>query len=177
VVVIAVLAVLGVTRWLPRADEMDAGAVPPVVAGTSGTPTALVSSSAVGRTATATTKRPVRDDDAIAPSLPAASGVSVPSRGPSSSPTPSDPIVMMRLSIRQQVDAGHLNPAKAADLYKKVDEIAHATTDGHAADTAKKVKELRDKLTELHGSGTLTTAGYARLNADLDRLADSLSVT
>ena len=83
----------------------------------------------------------------------------------------------MRLSIRQQVDAGHLNPATAADLYKKVDDIAHATSDGHPADAAKKVKEFRDKLTELHDAGTLTTAGYDRLNADLDRLADSLSLT
>jgi hypothetical protein len=83
----------------------------------------------------------------------------------------------MRLSIRHQVDAGHLNPTKAPDLYKKVDDIAHATSDGHPDDAAKKVKEFRDKLTELHDSGTLTTAGYDRLNADLDKLADSLSVS
>ena len=80
----------------------------------------------------------------------------------------------MRLSIRHEVDAGHLNPAKAPDLYKKVDEIAHAVNEGHAEDAAKKVGDLRDKLTGLHDSGTLTSAGYDRLNTDLDRLAASV---
>jgi eukaryotic-like serine/threonine-protein kinase len=176
-VVAAVLAVLGVIRWLPRADDIDAGAVPPVVAGTSGAPTASISIGAVAPLPTATTNRPVRDDRAVAPTHPAVSVVSASSRSTSSSPTPGDPIVAMRLSIRQQVDAGHLNPARAADLYKKVDDIAHATNDGHPADAAKKVKEFRDKLAELHDTGTLTTAGYDRLTADLDRLADSLSLT
>jgi serine/threonine-protein kinase len=171
VVVIAVLAVLGLTRWLPRTN--DPGAVPPVVADTSGTPTASVSRSAAAPSPTATTNRRVRDDNAP-PSLSTAAAATASSRGPSSSPTPADPIVAMRLSIRQQVDEGHLNPAKAADLYKKVDDIAHATNDGHPGDAAKKVKEFRDKLTELHDTGTLTTAGYDRLNRDLDRLADSL---
>jgi serine/threonine protein kinase len=173
VVVMAVLAFLTATRWPPRADDIDAAAVPPVVAGTSGTPTASPSTRATGPSPTATTNRPVPDDVAVAPSLPATSASS---RRPSSLPTPVDPIVAMRLSIRQQVDAGNLNPAKAADLYKKVDDIAHATNDGHAADAGKKVKEFRDKLTELRDTGTLTTTGYDQLNADLDRLADSLSL-
>jgi hypothetical protein len=113
----------------------------------------------------------VRDDNAVAPT---SNPVSAPSRTPSSSPTPTDPVVRMRLSIRQQVDAGHLNPTRAPDLYKKVDEIIHAANDGHADEVAKKVQEFRDKLTELHQSGTLTTVGYERLNSDLDRLAESL---
>jgi serine/threonine-protein kinase len=174
VVVMGVLAVLGVTRWLPLADDTGAGASPPVVAGTSDTPAASISNSAAAPPAAATT-RPVPNAGAAAPSLPAVPAVSLSSRKPSA--TPADPIVAMRLSIRHQVDAGHLNPAKAPDLYKKVDDIAHATNDGHAADAAKKVKEFRDKLTELHDAGTLTTPGYDRLSADLDRLADSLSIT
>jgi hypothetical protein len=80
----------------------------------------------------------------------------------------------MRLSIRHQVDTGHLNPTKAPDLYKKVDEIAHAISDDHGDEAAKKVGELRDKLAQLHDTGTLTTAGYQRLNTDLDRLAKSV---
>jgi serine/threonine-protein kinase len=82
-----------------------------------------------------------------------------------------DPIAALRLSIRQQVDTGQLNPTKATDLYKKVDDIAHATKDGHSPDVAKKVKDFRTRLAELHDTGTLTTAGYDRLSADLDRLA------
>lgn len=173
VVVMAVLAVLGVTRWMARADDPHPGAVPPAVAGTSGTPTASVSAGAAAPPATVTTSRTVRDDGAVGASLPAGSASS--SR-PSTSPVPADPIVAMRLSIRQQVDAGQLSPAIAADLYHKVDDIARATNDGQTPDAAKKVKELRDKLTGLHDTGTLTSAGYRQLNADLDRLADSLSL-
>jgi serine/threonine-protein kinase len=172
VALIAVLAVLGVTRWWPRAEDLDAGGPPPVVADASGAATASVSTSAA-LSPTATSQPAVRKD-AVAPSLPAASATS-PSL--SSSPTPVDPIVALRLSIRQQVDTGQLNPAKAADLYKKVDDIAHTTKDGHTADVAKKVRDFRTKLTEMHDTGTLTTAGYDQLNADLDRLADSLSLT
>jgi hypothetical protein len=174
----AVLGVLGVIRGWPRdADDAGAAVVPPVVAGTSGTsgtPTASVSTRAAAPLPTIATNGRTAPDDAAAPPAPA---VSSSGRSPSSSPTPADPIVAMRLSIRHQVDAGQLNPAKAADLYNKVDDIAHATNDGHAADGSKKVKGLRDKLTELHDAGTLTTAGYVRLNADLDRLADALSLT
>jgi eukaryotic-like serine/threonine-protein kinase len=177
VAVMGLLAVLGLTRWLLQADDIGAGAAPTVAAGPSGTPTASVSNRAAAPVPSRTTHRPTRDDDAVVPSLPVASAASAASRRPSSSPTPVDPIVAMRLSIRHQVDAGHLNPTKAPDLYKKVDDIAHATSDGHPDDAAKKVKEFRDKLTELHDSGTLTTAGYDRLNADLDKLADSLSLT
>lgn len=174
VVVMAVLAVLGVTRWWPRGGDLDAAVVPPVVASTSGTPTAPVSASAAARSPSASTQRPVRDDGAVAPTR---LTVSAASRKPSSSPTPVDPIVAMRLSIRQEVDAGHLNPAKAGDLYKRVDDLAHARNDGHPGDAAKKIKEFRDKLAEMHDTGTLSTAGYDRLSADLDRLADSLSLT
>jgi serine/threonine-protein kinase len=174
IVVMAVLAVLGVTRWWPGADDVVGAAPPVVVTGTSGTPRAPVSARVVAPSPTATTKRPVQDDAAVVPTLAA---VSTPGSRRSPSPTPADPIVAMRLSIRQQVDAGHLNPEKAADLYKKVDDIAHAINDGHQADAAKKVKEFRDKLTDLHHAGTLTTAGYDRLTTDLDRLADLLSLT
>jgi serine/threonine-protein kinase len=164
-VVMGLLAALAVTRWVPRADDNDAGAVPPVVAVPSGTPAAsVVSTSAATPSPTATTSRPVP-------------AVSASSRRPSMAPTPADPIVAMRLSIRREVDAGNLNPAKAGDLYKKVDDIAHAANDGHSADAAKKVQEFRDKLAELRNAGTLTTEGYDRLSADLDRLSDSLSLT
>ena len=83
----------------------------------------------------------------------------------------------MRLSIRQQVDAGNLNPTAAPDLYKKVDDISRATQVGKPGDAAKKVQDLRNRLTALHESGPLTTVGYVQLNAELDRLVNSLSLT
>jgi hypothetical protein len=74
----------------------------------------------------------------------------------------------MRLAIQQQVTAGHLAPASANDLYKKVDEIAKEITDGRAAETAKKIKELRDRLTSLREDGRLSQAGYETLSRSLD---------
>ena len=165
------LAALGLATWMPETDEADAGA-PPAPPTTLSTPATTPSGRAVpSLQPTATTHRPVRDGDTVAPTRTASSPTS---RRPTSSPAPADPVVAMRLSIRHQADAGHLNPAKAPDLYKKVDEIAHAINDDRGDEAAKKVGELRDKLTDLHDHGTLTTAGYQRLTTDLDRLAASV---
>jgi hypothetical protein len=156
------LASLGLAMRTPKIDE----------AGTGAPPATTPSGSAVPRLQpTTTTRRPVDDGDAVAPTRAA---ISPTSRRPTSPPEPADPVVAMRLSIAHQVDAGHLNPAKAPGLYKKVNEIAHAVIDDNGDEAAKKVGELRDRLIELHDHGTLTTAGYERLNTDLDRLAESL---
>jgi serine/threonine-protein kinase len=93
---------------------------------------------------------------------------------PSSQAPPVDPVVAMRLSIQRQVDTGHLNPDKAADLYKKVDEIARAMNEGNTAEATKKVKELRDRLTSLLNEGQLSGAGHATLIRDLDSIAAAL---
>ncbi len=94
---------------------------------------------------------------------------------PSSQPPPVDPIVALRLSIQQQVNTGNLNPDKASDLYKKVDEIARAMNDGNTAEAAKKIKELRDKLGSLLDVGQLSASGYNTLIQDLDLVAASLA--
>jgi eukaryotic-like serine/threonine-protein kinase len=77
----------------------------------------------------------------------------------------------MRLTIQQQVTAGHLAPASANDLYKKVDELAAKINEGDGAEATKKIKELRDKLTGLRREGRLSQAGYDALSAGVDRIA------
>ncbi len=90
---------------------------------------------------------------------------------PSSQPPPVDPIVVLRLSIQQQVSTGHVNPDKASDLYKKVDEIARAMNDGNTEEANKKIKELRDRLRSLLNEGQLSDGGHAILTRDLDAVA------
>ncbi|WP_446217604.1 protein kinase domain-containing protein [Micromonospora sp. IBHARD004] len=95
------------------------------------------------------------------------------SRTPSPTP-PADPIVAMRLSIQEQVEAGQLNPDAAKDLHAKVDAIAKEITEGDADQAEEQIKKLRDKLSELLRGGKLTADGYDTLSADVDRIAAEL---
>jgi len=171
------VAILGVTwPWFP-ADDIADGAPPVRTDASSGpsvaAPVAPNSANATRRPETrATTEKTIPKPDAAVPSSAAGTRTT---GATSSPPPPVDPIVAMRLSIKDQVDAGHLNPAKAPDLYKKVDDIAHAMNGAKAGEADKKVGELRDKLAALHRDGTLATAGFDVLNADLDRLAAAAS--
>jgi serine/threonine-protein kinase len=94
----------------------------------------------------------------------------VPVVGPSPT-TPVEPIAAMRVSIQQQVDNGHLNPAAATDLYKKVDEIAREFNEGDAEEATKKVNELAHKLSDLVAAGKLTPSGYDELTVRLNAVA------
>ena len=92
-----------------------------------------------------------------------------------SSPVPVDPVVALRLSIQQQVNTGNLNPDKASDLYKKVDELARAINVGNTEDATKKIKELRDKFATLLNEGQLSAGGHEILIRHLDLVVDSLT--
>jgi eukaryotic-like serine/threonine-protein kinase len=94
---------------------------------------------------------------------------------PSTPAPPVDPVVALRLSIGQQVNTGHLNPDKASDLYKKVDEIARAVNESNTAEAQKKIKELRDKFGTLLNDGQLSAGGYAVLIRDLDVVAAAVA--
>ncbi|WP_433367925.1 protein kinase domain-containing protein [Actinoplanes sp. CA-142083] len=174
-VALVVLATLGITKWWPSAGGVDARTAPSALNGTSAPPSASIARRPATPSPNAPTSPVIKGNDPIASALPSSSVPDLRSTPPS--PTPTDPIVAMRLSIRRQVDAGNLNPTAAPDLYKKVDDISRATQDGKPGDAAKKAQDLQNKLTELHESGPLTTAGYLQLNAELDRLVNSLSLT
>ena len=77
----------------------------------------------------------------------------------------------MRLTIQQQLAAGQVTEATAADLNKRVDDIANRISEGNDRAAAKKIKDLRTKLTELHRDGRLTQAGFDALSRSLDRVA------
>lgn len=92
------------------------------------------------------------------------------------SPTrPRDPIVALRLSIQEQVDAGQLNPDAAKDLHAKTDAIAKETAEGDTEQAQEQIKKLRDKLSELLRGGKLTADGYDALSGDVDRVAAELT--
>jgi eukaryotic-like serine/threonine-protein kinase len=146
------------------ADVPPASAKPSSAPSPAASPAAPTPSRTVRPQPAATTKPPV-----IAAPNPTVSPPRSPARTTPAPPT--DPIVGMRLTIQQQVTAGHLAPASANDLYKKVDEIAAKINEGNGAESAKKIKELRDKLTGLRRDGRLSQAGYEALTASLDRIA------
>jgi serine/threonine-protein kinase len=144
--------------------------VPPASATPSATP------APAGSTAAPTPSRTGRPQPAITTKPPVVvvpEPIVTPARSPArTTPAPpTDPIVGMRLTIQQQVTAGHLAPAGANDLYKKVDELAARINEGNSAEATKKLKELRDKLTGLRRDGRLSQAGYDALSAGVDRIA------
>ncbi|OKI77056.1 protein kinase domain-containing protein [Micromonospora sp. CB01531] len=95
------------------------------------------------------------------------------SRKPNPTP-PADPIAGMRRSIRNQVEAGRLNPDAAKDLHTKVDAIAKEITENDPDQAEDQLKKLREKLGDLRRDGKLTTDGYNALTADADRIAADL---
>ena len=144
--------------------------VPPASATPSATP------APAGSTAAPTPSRTGRPQPAITTNPPVVvvpGPIVTPARSPARTTpaAPTDPIVGMRLTIQQQVTAGHLAPPSANDLYKKVDELAATINEGNGAESTKKLKELRDKLTGLRKDGRLSQAGYDALSAGVDRIA------
>jgi eukaryotic-like serine/threonine-protein kinase len=140
-------------------DGMQTERVPAAVAPVSLTPTSQVTPTPGPQSSAAPTS--------MQPSqtLASASIVSVSSTRP-----PVDPIANLRLSIQQQVNTGHLNPDKASDLYKKVDEIAQAINEGNVDDERHKIQDFRNKIATLLSEGQLTAAGYDVLSRNLDAI-------
>ncbi|GAA1888925.1 serine/threonine-protein kinase [Asanoa iriomotensis] len=126
---------------------------------------------------------------------PPASVVAVPPAVPTSSPSPSRPVVVQSTrpptpspsrpaptrtpvdpvaGLHRTIDAeaaADLDPKQAEDLHKKVDDIVRHLREGDEPGAAKRIKDLRTKLTDLHDHDKLTDLGYTALNRDLDRLA------
>jgi hypothetical protein len=163
--VIALAAIM--ISWVATSRSAPSGAadpratlVPDPEAWTAPSAAALPQSEPVTQPMTsAESSRPVQPAGAVQPGSPA---------------PPVDPIVALRLSIQHQVNTGNLNPDKASDLYKKVDEIARAMNDGNTDEAAKKVKELRDRLVTLRNEGQLSGGGYDTLIRHLDSVAATL---
>ncbi|WP_187399710.1 serine/threonine-protein kinase [Micromonospora sp. AP08] len=170
---LALLALAGVTLLDRDGGTSPAGPAP--AAAPSVTTSAAPSVPVVPVTVAPTTPRP----QTLAPTTrtPAATPTPSPrltSATPSPAP-PQDPIVALRLSIQDQVDAGQLNPDAAKDLHAKADAIAKETAEGDTEQAQEQIKKLRDKLSELLRGGKLTAGGYDALSADVDRVAADLT--
>ncbi|WP_433315334.1 serine/threonine-protein kinase [Micromonospora chersina] len=168
---LALLALAGVTLLDRDGGKPLAGPTAPAATTTAAAPSAPV----VPVTVAPTTPRP----RTVAPTTrsPAATPRASPplaSATPSAIP-PRDPIVALRLSIQEQVDAGQLNPDAAKDLHAKADAIAKETAEGDTEQAQEQIKKLRDKLSELLRGGKLTASGYDALSADVDRVAAELT--
>ena len=162
-----VLAAIIVTSFLATRDGVPtAVTAPPPSAGYSSAPSPSVAPPAP---TTLPTVGPARTTKAA---LPPPTSPAAASSSPSAGPTrPADPIAGMRLTIQQQLAAGQVTEATAADLNKRVDDIAKRISEGNDRAAAKKIKDLRTKLTELHRDGRLTQAGFDALSRSLDRVA------
>jgi eukaryotic-like serine/threonine-protein kinase len=174
---LALLALAGVTLL-----DRD-GTTPPV-----GPTRAAAPSATATATAPAAPSAPVVPVT-VAPASPRPRTLAPATRTPATTPKPSpritsatpsparprDPIVALRLSIQEQVEAGQLNPDAARDLHAKVDAIAKETAEGDTDQAQEQIKKLRDKLRELLRGGKLSAGGYDALSADVDRVAAELT--
>ncbi|WP_280839599.1 protein kinase [Micromonospora sp. A200] len=167
---VALLALTGVT--LRDRDDHTSGAgptTPPASATTAvaprvpAVPLTVAPATPTLRTVASATRNPA----SLTPSPRATS------RRPSPTP-PADPIAAMRQSIREQVEAGRLNPDAAKDLHTKVDAIAKEIAENDPDQAENQLKKLRDKLGDLRRDGKLTADGYNALTADADRIAADL---
>jgi serine/threonine-protein kinase len=111
---------------------------------------------------------------AATPSAAPATTGAAPTRTRTTPPPATDPIVALRVTIQQQVNAGNLNGDTARDLNHMVDDLAKAIANDNPDDEAKKLKALRDKLTSLYKEGKLSADGYRTLNRGLDQVAVTL---
>ncbi|MFG3299805.1 protein kinase [Micromonospora chersina] len=170
---LVLVALAGVTLLDRDGGTSPAGPTP--AAARSVTTSAAPSAPVVPVTVAPTTPQP----RTLAPTTRTPAATPTPSARPTSAtPTPApprDPIVALRLSIQEQVDAGQLNPDAAKDLHAKVDAIAKETAEGDTDQAQEQIKKLRDKLSELLRGGKLTADGYDALSADVDRVAAELT--
>ncbi|MFC0006622.1 serine/threonine-protein kinase [Micromonospora siamensis] len=186
--VLAVVALLAVVVASQLTGDDDDPLTPPVVAPTAAVVTQAPPNPVVTVTAAPTTTRarpstpaPSTRTTSARPATRSAAPTSAPASTPPrtaspspSPPPPSDPIVAIRLSIKEQVDTGQLSPDAAKDLYAKVDAIAKDLASDDPQRAKDDIKKFRDKLTELNKGGRLTDAGFTQLTKDIDRVAADL---
>jgi serine/threonine-protein kinase len=92
----------------------------------------------------------------------------------SAPPPPTDPILALRQTIQQQVDAGDLKADVARDVNHMVDDLAKSIASANPDDETKNLKALRDKLASRYKEGKLTVSAYTALNNQLDAVATEI---
>lgn len=81
---------------------------------------------------------------------------------------PADPLDAVRAAVRAAVADGELDPGKAEELDRRLDDLATKLDDDKEVD--KQVKSLSRYLAGLVKRGELTEDGFDRIQAALDRL-------
>jgi eukaryotic-like serine/threonine-protein kinase len=169
VAAVAVLAIVILALRMFRSGP-EAAAERPAVSGVSSAPVAANPvPSAVPAPSTAPSPKAISSPSAFPSAVAPTSGTAAPSTQTAPPPLV-DPIVALRRSIQQQVDAGNLNTDTASDLNHSVDDLAKSIATGNTNDETKRLKALRDKLTSLYKEGKLSADGYRVLSADVDQL-------
>jgi eukaryotic-like serine/threonine-protein kinase len=168
VAAVAVLAIVILALRMFRSGP-EAAAERPAVSGVSSAPAAANPvPSAAPAPSTASSPKATSSPSAFpSAAAPTSSTAAPPTQ--TASPPPADPIVALRRSIQQQVDAGNLNTDTASDLNHMVDDLAKSITTANTDDETKRLKALRDKLTNLNREGKLSADGYRVLSADVDQ--------
>jgi serine/threonine-protein kinase len=90
---------------------------------------------------------------------------------PSRPPVRIDPVTALRQAISAQVTAGNLDAGAAPGLNHMVDDLANAIDTGNTGDVTNKIKALRAKLANLYKGHQLNDVGYRALNAAVDQVA------
>jgi hypothetical protein len=85
--------------------------------------------------------------------------------------TPDQALAAARAAIAHAQAERQIDPAAAADLGHRLDEIGKALQHPNPQDAAHKVVDLLNHLGDLAGAGRLTSAGLTQLMTPLDRLA------
>ena len=90
---------------------------------------------------------------------------------PAAPATPEQAIADVRSAIVAAQAQGSLDPAAAADLNHRIDDIANALQHPNPQDAAHKTSDLLHHLADLVDGGQLTTAGLTQISTPLNQLA------
>jgi hypothetical protein len=87
--------------------------------------------------------------------------------------TPINQILGLAAVLRQQADAGQVQPKAAKVLLRDLNAVAGSLSAGKTAEAAESFAQFRNRLTEFRGDGKLTESAFDAL-PDLGQIADSL---
>jgi serine/threonine-protein kinase len=90
---------------------------------------------------------------------------------PAAPATPEQAIADIRSAIIAAQAQGALDPAAAADLNHRIDDIANALQHPNPEDAVHKTSDLLHHLADLVNGGQLTTAGLTQISTPLNQLA------
>ena len=108
------------------------------------------------------------------PSIPATSTASATPAAaattPAATPKSTSPLATVRAVVADLVATGQMDPRKADDFLRRLDDLTKKPGQGKSKDPGKQLKDLSKHLADLVKEGELTPAGLGRIEAALARL-------